>query len=245
MDSFLGTIVFIIPGLLLYFWLQSFGIKSVVKHTTAEFTAIVAILWLPVSLITLLLYNLVIKFGKLASDLIPIHFIPDLTPIHSITDLKAASDSFIFLGFFILLSIIVSFLFGVVWSKWLHKRFMNRINDIRKRRGSAPFSKSPSVWDEVFGKDIAQVVELGKIDKQDSTSCFIGRIANVSRHLEPERNIHLADVAYYTELVEKYKIPVKNIFYDTKSGSYIKVFDSEKVSEAINASEAQDKEKDS
>lgn len=230
MDSFLGTIVFIIPGLLLYFWLQSFGIKPVVKHTTAEFTAIVAILWLPVSLVTLLLYNLVIKFGKLASE---------LTPIHSITDLKVASDSFIFLGFFILLSIIVSLLFGVVWSKWLHEYFMDRINDIRKWRGSAPFSKSPSVWDEVFGKDDAQVVEIGKIDKQDSTSCFIGYIAKASRHLEPERNIHLADVAYYTELVEKYKIPVKNIFYDTKSGSYIKVFDSEKVSEA------QDKEKDS
>lgn len=58
MDSLLGTIVFILPGFLAYFWLQSFGITPVTKHSSGELTAISALLWLPVSFVTLLIYNL-------------------------------------------------------------------------------------------------------------------------------------------------------------------------------------------
>lgn len=42
---------------------------------------------------------------------------------------------------------------------------------------------------------------------------------------------------YYSDLIEKYNIPVSNIFIDTKSGIYIKIFNSSKIISAIDKEE--------
>ncbi|AQZ47419.1 hypothetical protein B5S25_13365 [Paenibacillus larvae subsp. pulvifaciens] len=58
MENFISTLVFILPGFLMYFWIQSFGINPVMKHNPGEMGAISALLWFPVSLLTVLTYNL-------------------------------------------------------------------------------------------------------------------------------------------------------------------------------------------
>lgn len=222
MDSFLGTLVFLLPGLMLYFWLQSFGINPVVKHSPAEFTAVSVLLWFPVSLTTLLLFNFIVKISNVLSN---------LTPIWTTDDLKTASGSFIFLLLFLGSSLIISFLFGAIWAKWVHQQILMRlINWIRNSRGVAPFSKNPSVWDEVFLNNDSQVVEIGKIDKDDMS--FIGEIKKVSRTFEPERNILLNEIDFFTDLVNRHNIPIQNIFMDNKSGMYVKIYDPEKIKEA-------------
>jgi hypothetical protein len=227
MDSFLGTLVFILPGLMLYFWLQSFGINPVVKHNPAEFTAVSALLWFPVSLTALLIFNTLVKLSSLLNN---------LGPIWNTTELKEASGNFAFLAVFLGSSLIISFLFAVIWAKWIHQQiFMRLINSVRKWRGVAPFSKSPSVWDEVFLNNDAQVVEIGKIDKDDKDESkfkFIGEIKKASRTFEPERNILLNEIEFFTDLVNRHNIPIINIFIDTKTGMYVKIFDPEKIKEA-------------
>jgi hypothetical protein len=221
MDNLLGTIVFLLPGFLAYFWLQSFGITPVTKHTPAEFTSISALLWLPVSFVTLLIYNLGIW---LSNKMVK------LSPIWTVADLNKVAGSFVFLIAFLLLSALVSFLLSWVWARHCQKRLNNLINKIRISRGIAPFSESPSVWDEVFVKYGGKVVEIGKIDKPEGR--LIGCIRKASRPLEPERNLYLDDVQFFTEIVEDYEVPVSNIFFDTKSGSYVKVFDHDAIIEA-------------
>lgn len=221
MDSFLGTIVFLLPGFLAYFWLQSFGITPVTKHTPAEFTTISALLWLPVFFTTILIYNFVIWISAK---------IVTLEPIWNTTDLSKVSGSFVFLAAFLLISAVVSFFLSWAWAKKGQERLQKIINKIRTSRGIAPFSESPSVWDDVFVKYGGKVVEIGKIDKPDGK--LIGCIRKASRPLEPERNLYLDDVQFFTEIVEDYDVPVSNIFFDTKSGSYVKVFDHEAIIEA-------------
>ncbi|MBE2923946.1 hypothetical protein [Anoxybacillus flavithermus] len=224
MDSFLGTLIFILPGLMLYFWLQYFGVNPVVKHNPAEFTAVSALLWFPVSLTALLTFNICVKLSSLLSS---------LNPIWSIAELKKASGDFTFLTVFLGSSLIISFLFGVIWAKWIHQQiFMRLINSVRKWRGVAPLSKSPSVWDEVFLNNDAQVVEIGKIDKDEAKFKFIGEIKKVSRTFEPERNILLNEIEFFTDLVNRHNIPIINIFIDSKTGMYVKIFDPEKIKEA-------------
>lgn len=221
MDSFLGTLVFLLPGLMLYFWLQSFGINPVVKHSPAEFTAVAVLLWFPVSLTVILTFNLAIYFSN---------HIYKLQPIWTTNDLQGVSSNFGFLTVFLGSSVIISFIIAAIWAKWIHQQvFMKLINWIRKSRGIASYSKSPSVWDEVFLNDDSQVVEIGKIDKDEMS--FIGEIKKVSRTFEPERNILLNEIEYFTELVKKHKIPIQNIFMDNKSGMYVKIFDAEKIKE--------------
>ncbi|MGG3210596.1 hypothetical protein ABEO92_10845 [Geobacillus stearothermophilus] len=223
MDNFIGTLIFILPGLMLYFWIQSFGINPTVKHNPAEFTAISALLWFPVSLVSLLVFNGLVKLFSWPKD---------AHPIWNIDQLKEMSGSLVFLCIFLSSSLIISFLFAAVWAKWIHQQlFMPYlINSIRKWRGLAPLSKSSTVWDEVFLNNDAQVVEIGKIDQEKPG--IIGGIKKVSRTFEPERNILLSDIEYFGNLIKKHNIPVVSIFVDTKTGMYVKIFDPQKIEEA-------------
>lgn len=224
MDSFLGTLVFLLPGLMLYFWLQAFGINPVVKHNPAEFTAISVLLWLPVSLTTILALNLVIKASS---------FISNLNPIWTTSELADVSGSFAFLVVFLGSSLIISFVFGVIWAKWIHQQILIRtINKVREFRGVAPLSKTPSVWDEVFLNNDAQIVEITKIDKDEKKESFIGEIEKTSRTFEPERNLVLRYVDHWTNIISKYTVEIDNIFIDTKSGIIIKVYNSKQAKEA-------------
>ncbi|CAM4053461.1 hypothetical protein L1N85_19865 [Paenibacillus alkaliterrae] len=218
MESFIGTIVFILPGFIMYFWIQTFGINSVIKHTPLEMGTISALLWLPVSASTLGLYNL---FGTLGSQ----------TAIWTLEGLKEKSSSIIFLTIFIVLSIFVSFPLSFFYVKLIFPYQRNLINKIRSNRGVASYSDMPSVWDEVFGKDEVQIVSISKIDKQ--TECIIGEIQKAPRPFEPEKAFYLRHVELFTKLVTDHKIPVTNVFVDTKSGSCIKIYDKTALSIAM------------
>ena len=225
MENFLSTVVFILPGFLLYFWIQSFGINPVVKHSTIELTAISALLWLPVSVSTLAVYNGLLYFSRIMEF-----------PVWSIEELQNVSGNLLFLTSFLILSVFVSFAFGVLWSMFLYPIHLKIINCVRKLRGVAEFSKTPSVWDEVFLKNEPQVVEYGKIGEEEKS--IKGEIEKVSRPFEPDRNIFLRDIDFYTNLIHKHKIPVSRTFIDTRTGTYVKIYDSKKIKEAICSEES-------
>lgn len=220
MENFIGTVVFLLPGFLMYFWLQAFGVNPVVRHTVAEFTTIAALLWIPVSVSTIFLHNLLYDISYFNNKFIEVSTIEELT--------KASQDP-MFLLWFLLLSTVVSFVYSAIWSVIIIRLFRLLINLVRKLRGLAGFSHNASVWDEMFLKKGGQIVEVGKIDKEDIA--VIGEIENVSRTFEPER-INLRHIDICTRIVKKHKVPVVNMFIDIKSGTYVKVFDSKKFVEA-------------
>lgn len=224
MDNFLGTLVFLLPGVLAYFWLQAFGINPVAKHSPTEFTAVAGLLWLPVSFGTLILYNFAIWLS---------YFITQAKPIWTLTTLKSAADNFTFLIAFLLLSVLVSFVYSFIWALWGFKAQQNLVNWVRKKRGIAIFSNSTAVWDEVFGKNDSQIIEFGRLDKSEAPP-IIGQINNASRFFEPERNLCIDEIDYMTELIRDYPtITVSKMFLDTKAGTYIKVFDPKATDEAM------------
>ena len=202
MDNFIGTLVFLLPGVLAYFWLQAFGINPVTKHSTTEFTAVAGILWLPVSFVTLIMYNLGIIIIDGAIRVTPTWAIKiTQETIWTMQDLKDASTSLTFLVVFLSLSSMASFLLCFMWAKWGFGIYQDIVNSVRKKRGIAPFSDTTSVWDEVFGQYEAQVVQISKIDKQDKDSIVIGQISKASRTFESER-LCLDSVDFMTKLVK-------------------------------------------
>ncbi|URJ45181.1 hypothetical protein MF628_004966 [Paenibacillus polymyxa] len=217
MENFIGSIVFILPGFLMYFWIQSFGVNPVVKHTPGEFTAVAALLWLPTSFLTLCIYN-------------GITGIVGAETIWSLNALKNHANSIFFLVIFLALGVMVSFVMSAVWTKWIHTKQMKVINRVRKWRGLAGFSDNASVWDEVFIKNDSLVVEIGKMNKEGES--IIGCINKASRTFEPERYLSLNDIKFFTDLVVRHRIPVSQILYDTKAGTYIKIFDAVGIKDA-------------
>lgn len=214
MDSFIGTVVFILPGFLVYFWIQSFGINPVVKHSPIELTAISGMLWLPVSLITIWIYNIL-------QNKFPWFYISG--GIYDLLQLKESSVNIKFLTIFLVLSVLISYIFSIAWSLLGYPLQRMSINLVRTMRKTAKLSKTSSVWDEVFLGGDPQVVGIQKLDKPEDTT-IIGCIEKASRTFEPERNLVLNDVEFFTNLVKEYEVPVESVFIDTKSGTLIKVY---------------------
>jgi len=221
MENFLATVVFLLPGFLMYFWIQSFGVNPVVKHSTIELTAISALLWLPVTVITLLLGNLFVWSINIA---------PNMPTVWSLVELERLSTNLFFLMAFLTLSTFVSFAMSVVYAKFLFPLQLKLINKVRNWRGVASYSKTPSVWEEIFLNNDSMVVGIGKLDNEEKTR--IGNVMNASRPYEPERHLVLDDVEYFTKLVQNHDIPIIKTMLDTRSNVFINIYDPKKIKES-------------
>ncbi|MEK4610162.1 hypothetical protein MHI31_08830 [Bacillus sp. FSL K6-0067] len=60
MEQFISIIIFSLPGLLAYFWLQLFGLNPTIKHTPTEMVGLSALLWVPITGLTIISYNVVV-----------------------------------------------------------------------------------------------------------------------------------------------------------------------------------------
>lgn len=225
MENFISTIVFLLPGFLMYFWVQSFGVNPVVKHSATEMGAISALLWLPVSLITLWLYNVI---GSIYG----------VVEVWTLTSVKANSGRLEFLGWFIALSIPVSFAMSFVYIRFLYPLQKRIINLVRKSSGMAILSDTPSVWEEFFiridkRRDRGIIpVKIYKLDKPEAYSA--GVIEKASRPFEPERSLVLTKCEELTVSYEEHKFQGVRKYIDTKSGLVVEELDLTKPTNTAN-----------
>ncbi|RFU60823.1 hypothetical protein [Bacillus sp. V59.32b] len=227
MAEFLTTLVFILPGLMAYFWLQVFGLNPTVKHTAPELSGIAALLWLPVSFISLLVLNTWSAFIKIE--------ILSVDQVWTVESLNKATSDIRYLVLFLLVSFLVSYFICWLWSLWGHEILRNRINEVRKTRKIGPLSSSSSVWEEFFIKinkeledneendhDMKEAVLIVyKIDKPEE---FIaGSMTKVSRPLEVDKGLVLEDIQQWIDSINNdYDYDVKRAYVDIKSGMVIK-----------------------
>lgn len=240
MGDFLSTFVFILPGIMAYFWLQAFGINPSTKHSAAEFTGIASLLWLPVSFITLLLLNV---WGKLVKvNILSVETVWTLESLnHATTDIR-------YLLLFLCLSFIVSFVVCWFWSSWGNELLRNKINYVRKSRKIAPLSSSASVWEEFFIRideqtDVSKETKndrdeekriVGKtavyiIHKIDNPEKFIaGSMTKASRPLESDKSLVLEDTQEWHDSIRNdYDFKIKRTYVDIKTGMVVKEIDHE------------------
>lgn len=218
MDNLIGILVFILPGFLAYFWIQAFGKNPVVKHNAAEFASISALLWLPVSITSLWILNSLPSVGNRML-------------VTSLVTLEQAANHIAFLFEFLLMSIVVSFVFSVLWVKYIHHGVDWLINCIRRWCKMAALSPTASVWDEFFiriskkNRDKTMLLQIHKLDTPDKF--IIGGMLNASGPFDPDRAIVLVDVEAWTELLNDCDYPIVRSYIDVKNGLIIKELDHE------------------
>jgi hypothetical protein len=210
MDNFISTLVFVLPGIMMYFWVQSFGINPVVKHSPMEMGAIAALLWLPVSLTTILVYN---SIGSIYGA----------TAIWTLDELKKQTGSISFLAWFTFLSLPISFILSISYTKIIYPIQIFCVNTIRKLLKYAPLSDASTVWESFF----VQVnnkrnkgnlpVRIYKMDKPNET-CLVGLISNASRPFETERALILERDAELLASHNSYEYETVRTYVDLKSG---------------------------
>ncbi len=241
LEGFLSTFVFILPGIMAYFWLQVFGLNPTIKHTAPELSGISALLWLPVSFSTLLLLNLWSNINKID------YFIVD--NVKTITDLNKATSDIRYIALFLLVSLVVSYYICWFWCLWGNEFLRSRINNVRKSRGIALLSSSASVWEEFFIKinnDNAKeekecenvqskkaVLIVYKIDKPEE---FVaGSMTKASRPFELDKSLVLEDTQEWVDSINNdYDYDVKRVYVDIKSGMVVKELNYENPKDKLN-----------
>ncbi|MDE1425422.1 hypothetical protein SFC27_11080 [Bacillus licheniformis] len=102
-------------GLLSYFWIQLFGLHPASKHINFEIAAISAILWFPVGMVVLGIYQLTAMIVNANSVNNP------WLSVRTLSDVLELSNNLGFLVYFVSFSVIFSFLFS-----WFVSRFAYR-----------------------------------------------------------------------------------------------------------------------
>lgn len=228
MDAFLATLVFLLPGLLAYFWLRMFGVNPPVAHSGTEITAIAALLWIPTSILSVLAYDgMVWGIGKKA----PAYGLTYLADLKTLTIL---STQLTFLLIFLILSLVFSFVVAYIWAVYLYKMTLSLINKVRSKRNMAQLDELTTVWDNFFlafdrnekGSEPIMLVEVYKMG-DDPEKRIYGTVKKTSRPFELERALVLTRFEGWKESHEYYQYPVKRTYVDLKSGLVVNELDSE------------------
>ncbi|WP_144509044.1 hypothetical protein [Bacillus mycoides] len=217
MEQFISIIIFSLPGILAYFWLQLFGLNPTVKHTPTEMLGLVALLWVPITGLTLATYNLIVYMFSL-----PVIYLTN------VNEISALSMHLSFLMFYVLLSVFYSFLIAYVWGRYFNRIVLKLVNKVRVQRKVSVLAEETSVWDTFFFKleqaeEKALIVEMYKIDKPEEKT--YGAVIRMSRPFETERSLILDQSEEWKAAHEYYKYPVKKSYIDTKSGIVVNELD--------------------
>ncbi|EQM25276.1 hypothetical protein N399_23760 (plasmid) [Bacillus licheniformis CG-B52] len=138
-------------GLLSYFWIQLFGLHPASKHINFEIAAISAILWFPVGMIVLGIYQLTAMIVNANSVNNP------WLSVRTLSDVLELSNNLGFLVYFVLFSVIFSFLFSWLVSKFAYKWMIDLVNVVRRGSETAELSGTSTVWND------AQLISFRKI----------------------------------------------------------------------------------
>lgn len=202
-----------LPGIMMYFWVQLMGVTSVRRYSVLEFGVLSLIAWFPVTALTL----------WIISTFRPVTW--------TLNSLSGYANDPIHLVQFIMISCGVSFLLSAIYAIVLHRLLMVVVNLVRQLAGRAPLLQSTAVWDEIFGTNKVHVVNIAKLDKQ--SDCIIGEIEKVSKPFEVEKSLSLRYIDLYTRLVQEYDVPIIHVLIDAKAGTCIKIYCNEALKEAL------------
>ncbi|AMK72805.1 hypothetical protein ACMXZI_17065 [Bacillus subtilis] len=222
MEQLISVLVFSLPGLLAYFWIQILGINPAVKHNAGELVGLSALLWIPVSLINVLIMNIISSHFHWWSYM------------KTVGDIKSNAEDIHFLTFFTIITLFSSLLVSAIWAVFLYGVFLSLINKIRLFRNIVPLNETTSIWDTFFlafdvDKKIKRkdekkkkeetpplVVEIYYLNNPDNK--MYGAVSNMSRPFEAERALILQEPDEWKQAYQTYNYPVKKTYVDSKSG---------------------------
>ncbi len=232
MQEIVTLIIFTVPGLLTYFWVNSFGITPTSKRNNSEVTAISILLWIPIICIVLVTYNLL----ALASRWKVFHSsydIPILKKewryVDKLGDLITLSGDVWFILFYTLLTVIVSFYLAKFISNDLYRKMVGQVNKVRKKNNIAPLGTHATVWDSTFLENDGQIVEYKRNGEAES---IMGCLIRVPRAHETGKAIVLEAVEHWTNVMEYYHVEIEQTYVDIDNGIVINVYNLNRAREA-------------
>jgi len=233
LEKIITLIVFTVPGLITYFWINLFGITPSTKRNNSEVAAISILLWIPIVCIVLMFYNLLAFYSRLETIHPRTFDIPILKKdwgyIDSLEDLTKLSGSIWFILFYILLTVIVSFFLAKLISKFAYKRMIDQVNEVRKMNNIAPLGIHTTVWDSIFLNNTGQIIEYKRYGETESIK---GCLIKVPRAHEVGKSIVLEAVEHWTNIMDYYDVEIDHTYVDIDNGIVINIYNLTRALEA-------------
>ncbi|GAA5416212.1 hypothetical protein Pryu01_01244 [Paraliobacillus ryukyuensis] len=232
MQEIIALIIFTVPGLITYFWINLFGITPSSKKNNGEMAVISILLWIPIICIILAIYN-ILAFASRWEALHPSFDIPILKKewsyVDNLTDLMTLSGNIWFILFYTLLTVIVSFFLARFISKDLYKKLIDQVNKVRTNNKIASLGAHSTVWDSMFLNNQGQVVELKREGQEKSIKGFLIR---VPRAHETGHAIVLEAVEHWANVMDYYDVEIEQTYVDLDNGVIINVYNLNRALEA-------------
>lgn len=232
MKEVIALIIFTVPGLITYFWINLFGITPTTKRDKSEVAAISILLWIPIVSVVLIVYNLLALLSR-CTRIQPNFNIPVLKKewiyIDNLESLIKLSGNVWFILFYILITIVVSFYLAKFISKFAYKKMLEQINKVREKNNIAPLGMHATVWDSTFLNNEGQIIEL---KKQGETESISGCLIKVPRAHESGKSIVLEAIDHWTKIMEYYDVQIDQTYVDIDNGIVINIYNFDKALEA-------------
>lgn len=139
MEQFLSTLLFVLPGLLCYYWIAVLGVTPSEKYNTFEMLSISVLLWVPVTVLNLGVYNLIV---------LAVHFFARLDYLYQLNQLQSLSGYFGFQLYYVASSLLASYIVARIIAGKGRNWFRQFVNRIRIKHGISELSQHSTVWDE-------------------------------------------------------------------------------------------------
>ncbi|KOS60890.1 hypothetical protein FJQ98_20530 [Lysinibacillus agricola] len=232
MKEVITLIIFTVPGLLTYFWINLFGITPTTKRENSEVVAISILLWIPIVSVVLTIYNSLALMSRW-TVIQPNFDFPllkkDWMYVDNLESLIKLSGSVWFILFYISITIVVSFYLAKFISKNAYKKMLDKINEVREKNNIAPLNVHTTVWDSTFLNNEGQIIEFKKYG--ESTS-MIGLLIKVPRAHESGKSIVLEAVDHWTKIMEYYDVQIDQTYVDIDNGIVINIYNLNSALEA-------------
>lgn len=233
LEKIITLIVFTVPGLITYFWINLFGITPSSKRNNSEVAAISILLWIPIVCIVLMFYNLlalISHWERFHPSTFEIPIIKkDWRYVDSLEDLTKLSGSIWFILFYILLTVTVSYFLAKLISKYVYKKMIDQVNEVRKKNDIAPLGIHTTVWDSTFLNNNGQIIEFRKYGEKESIKGYLRR---VPRAHENGKSIVLEAVEHWTNIMDYYDVEIDQTYVDIDNGVVINIYNSTRAHEA-------------
>jgi len=212
LENLLAYILLLAPGLVVMLINERAGSHPASKYTNTEKIVMAVLFSVPVFILNLVLLGF--KNRNIGEA--------------SATGLLIEIQSLGNLLFYSITSILFSFLVCLCWHTFVKRELVvDFINKLRKTGDKAEVNEGNLVWEDAFHGAERQAVRVTIKDAR-----FYGSPVNMSEIISDERCLLLDDSEIIRDIVERYNIPVKKVYVDTKSGVAVEIFDSNKFVEA-------------
>lgn len=203
-NALIATILFILPGVLAYNWIEYVSNTTSRNKSNIEKTVMILCFAIPIVSLTLIILNTSLAYH-----------------IKGLSALTQAADDIKFLIYYFLISVIMAVFIGEFWVLCIRGLINKLVNFLRESSGLSS-RQTISVWEEAFDHKKSKIAYIAQLSDPEKGQW--GLLKTVSLSEERDREYILIGSDVIETIANTLDNPIKT-YIDSKSLTIVKLYD--------------------